>query len=541
MDPVDALSRAVLLAGAVLSVAVLLALAKPGGRWGVRLRRRFVLGVPWGTLLTVCVVLSVYLLVQGGLDHWYRPTTIPFRAWSYFYPLGMLTAGLSHVGPGHLVGNLIGTVVFGSLAEYAWSHFPTRRGTASFATWRANPFVRIAAVPVVAIAVAVTSGLFGLGPVIGFSGVVFAYAGFALVRYPVATVVLLVAGDLVRLAYRSLLDPVVSASGSVGYSTPWWADIAIQGHALGLFTGFGLAVLLFRTRDDLPTPGRIWLGAAAYAASQGLWAVYLFEGGDSYTLYRAAGLGLVFLLAALVTAAATASRRNLVARIDLSRREAAVGLLFAVLFALALAAVPYNIVTVGDVAPDASSVEVRDYTVFYAEDVEDEYVAAYDFPVYDAGSVTTSGVIVTSGQRQVWYTAVSKGRLAFAGERTVRVGGLGWRDAVVANRTGWNVVGNRTAYAVRLRHDGTETFAFASNASRAEPTVAGRNVTIRPGDDGFTVAVSRRNETLGTAPVPQANVSVRVGGLTLRRNGTRLFAERNATSVRVATREQYRG
>lgn len=541
MDPVDALSRGLLLAGAVISVGVLVALARPGGRWGVRLRRRLVLGVPWGTLLTVGVVLGVYFLVQGGLDHWYQPTTIPFRAWSYFYPLGMLTAGLSHAGPGHLVGNLVGTVVFGSLAEYAWSHFPTRRGSAPFASWRANPFVRIAAVPVAAVAVAVASGLFGLGPVIGFSGVVFAYAGFAIVRYPVATVVLLAGSNLVGLAYRSLLNPVVSASGSVGYSTPWWAGIAIQGHALGLFIGFGLAVLLFRARGDLPTPGRIWLGATAYVASQGLWAIYLFEGGDSYTLYRAAGLGLVFLVAALVTATASASRRDLVARIDLSRREAAVGLLFAVLFALALAAVPYNVVTVDGVAPDEGSVEVRDYTVFYAEDVEDEYVAAYDFPLYDAGSVTTSGVIVTSGERQVWYTSVSKERLAFAGDRPVRVGGLGWRDAVVANRTGWDVVGNRSVYAVHLRHDGGETFAFASNASRAEPTVVGRNVTIRPGDDGFTIAVSRRTETLATAPVPPANVSVRVGGLTLRRNGTRLFAERNGTSVRVATREQYRG
>jgi len=541
MDPVDALSRGVLLAGMLLSVATLVALARPGGRWGVRLRRRLVLGVPWGTLLTVGLVLAVYLFVQAGLDHWYRPTTIPFRAWSYFYPLGILTAGFSHVGPGHLIGNLLGTVVFGSLAEYAWSHFPTGRGATSFATWRENPFVRIVAVPVVAAVVAIASGLFGLGPVIGFSGVVFAYAGFALVRYPVATVVLLAAGDLVRLAYRSLRDPVVPTSGSVGYSTPWWADIAIQGHALGLFIGFGLAVLLFRARKELPTPGRIWLGAAAYAASQGLWAVYLFKGGDSYVLYRAAGLGLIFLLAALVTAAATASHRDLVARIDLSRREAAVGLLFAVLFALALAAVPYSLVTVGDVAPDDGGVEVRDYTVFYAENVEDEYVAAYDFPIYDAGSVTTSGVIVTSEERQVWYTAISRGRLAFAGERAVRVGGLGWRDAVVANRTGWNVVGNRTVYAVRLRHDGTETFAYASNASRAEPTVAGRNVTFSAGEDGFTVAVTRRNETLATAPVPPANVSVRVGGLTLRRNGTRLFAERNGTSVRIATREQYRG
>jgi len=96
-------------------------------------------------------------------------------------------------------------------------------------------------------------------------------------------------------------------------------------------------------------------------------------------------------------------------------------------------------------------------------------------------------------------------------------------------------------YTVRLRHDGTETFAFASNASRAEPTIAGRNVTFRPDEGGFTVVVSQQGETLATRPLPPGNVSISAGGLTLRRNETRLIAERNGTSVRVATRERYGG
>lgn len=541
MDPVATVSRALLVVGLVLSLATVVAIARPGGRWGLVLRRRFVLGVPWGTLLTVAVVAGFYLFVQGGFENWYRPVVLPFRAWSYFYPLGVVTAGVAHSGAGHLIGNLLGTLVFGTLAEYAWSHFPTERGSATFSSVTTNPFARLLIVPAVAFAASVTTGLFALGPVIGFSGVVFAFAGFALVRYPVAAVVLLAAGDLVGLVYRSLLTPVVAASGSVDYSVPWWASVAIQGHALGVFVGFVTAVVLFRRRGTLPSPGRVWLGAVAYAASQGLWAVYLFEGGDSYTLFRAAGVGLVFLLAALVTAAASASRRDLVARIDLSRREAAVGLLACVLLALAVVAVPYNVLTVDDAAPEGGAVEVRDYTVFYAEDVRDRYVAAYDFPVGDAGNVTTSGVIVTSPQRQVWWTQVSRGQLAFAGERRIRLGGVGWRDTVVANRTGWTVFGNRSVYAVRLRHDGASTFAYASEPSRAQPTIAGRNVTVLATRSGFRVGVSAAGERLATVPIPAGNRTVTAAGLAIRRNGSALLAEHNETSVRVATKERYRG
>lgn len=531
---------------AVAAAASLLALrrvAGPGGGWAVLVRRRLILGVPWGTLLTMLVVLAVYLFLQGGLGHWHAPVVVSFRAWSYFYPLGVLAAGLSHAGPGHLTGNLLGALVFGSLAEFAWGHFPTERGAASFGGLRTNPYVRMLAVPVVAVLAAVFTGLFGLGPVIGFSGVVFAMAGFSLVRLPVATVVALAVADVLDVVYRALLAPVITASGGPSFSTPWWAGIAIQGHALGLFLGIVAAVLVVHRRGDRPPAGRVWLAALAFAVAQGLWAVYAYQGGQ-YVLYRAGGVALAFLLATLVTAGVAASGRTLIARIDLSRREAAVGLLGCFLLALALVGVPYNLVTPAPADPPADAVEVRDYTVFYAEDVPNQLVAGFevDVPGFETSNVTASGVIVTSQRRAIWWEQVSTARLAFTGQQRVRVGGVGWRGSVVANRSGWSTAGGPVAYRVTLHRPGEPPrVAFRSEPATADPTIAGRNVTVAPaGDgDGFVVRVDRANRTLGQAPLPSGNSSVRVAGLVLERDGRSLYAVRNDTRVRVAVRERY--
>lgn len=533
----------VVVVAVVASVAALWWLARPRGRWGVAVRRRFVLGVPWGTALTVGVVLGFYLFVQGGWNHWFRPVVLPFRAWSYFYPLGVLTAGLAHAGSNHLVGNLLGTVVFGTIAEYAWGHFPTDRGTTTFASLRTNPVARVLAFPVVAVLAAVVTGAFGLGPVVGFSGVVFAFAGFGLVRYPVVTVVAIAAGNVVDLLYRALNDPVVVASPGPSFSGPWWAGIAIQGHALGLFLGVVVAAAVLWRRGESPPAGRVWLAALAFTVSKGLWAVYTFRGGSTFVLYRAGGLALTFLLAALVTAGVAASGRDLVARIDLSRREAAVGLLVCVLLALAVVAVPYNLLTVGnpDVGQADGAVEVRDYTVYYAEGVPHQLVAAYDVPGIDsATNVTASGVIVVNPERGIWWETVSKDRLAFTGRARVRVGGVGWREVVVADRTGWTTVGGPATYKVFLhRAGGDPQLAFMADPATAAPTVAGRNVTVAPRTRGFGVVVSRNDSTLGRAPMPARNASVRVGGLRLVHRGQALYAVHNDTRVQVASEETY--
>lgn len=541
MDPLASVSRILLVGTVLLSVGILLRLARPEGEWGRTLRSRLVLGVPWGTLLTILLVLAVYLFVQGGLGNWYRPVVIPFRSWSYFYPLGVLTSGLAHSGPGHLLGNLFGTVIFGALAEYAWSHFPTERGSSSFGSWRSNPFVRILAVPLVAVLLAVATGMFALGPVIGFSGVVFAFAGFALVRYPVVTLVLVVAGDLVNLGYSALRSPVFTASGSTRYVTPGWSDIAVQGHALGIFIGIVLAILLFRRRGELPSPGRIWLGTLGYAAAQGLWALYLFQGGDTYVLFRAVGVAAVFALAALVTLAAKSSTRPLLPQTDLTRRQVAVVTLVGVLALVAAIAVPYNLLVVDETATPAESVEIRDYTVFYGEDVPNQYVGAYDLPIYNASGVTTSGVIVASPDRQVWQTVIPAGRLADGDARTVRVGGVGWRDTVVAQRVQWNVVGNRSVYTVRLDHGVESTLAYTSDPSRATPTIDGRNVTVVSTRSGFRLSVTRRGTELGRTSIPVSNETTAVGGLSVENDEGTLVAVSGETRVPIARRASTRG
>jgi membrane associated rhomboid family serine protease len=534
--------QAGLLVSALVGLVVLVSLARPNGRWGRTLRRRLVLGVPWGTLLVVGFVLSVYLFLQGGWEHWYRPVVIPFRAWSYLYPLGILTAGFSHTGQSHLVGNLLATLAFGTLAEYAWGHFPTERGSATFASLRTNPFARVGAFVLASLAVGVFTSAFSLGPVIGFSGVVFAYAGFALVRYPLGTLVALLASGFVSLLYRALQSPTLVRRAQPSFSSPWWADVAIQGHAVGLFVGVLLAALLVRRRGIRPDPAHLFVAALLFAIDQGLWAVYTFLGGSRYELFRAGGLALVMLLAGLVAAAPTASTRTLLARIDLRSHEAALGLTLAVLVALSVAAVPYNTLAprAGDEAIEGNpGVEVRDYDVYYAEGVTNQLVSVIDIPGINT-SVRASGAIVVSEDRGIWWTAVSRSQLAFAGERRIRLGGVGWRESVVVNRTGWSVAGAGATYKIRLHRVGEPPeLAWTADPATAEPIVAGRNVTVYPVRDGFGLLVSRGNVTLGRAPIPAANGTVETGGLTFTNREGKLFAAANGTRVRVAQRETY--
>ncbi|MEF8791680.1 MAG: rhomboid family intramembrane serine protease [Haloarculaceae archaeon] len=533
--------RVAVLLAALVGAVVIVGLARPGGRWGRALRRRFVMGVPWGTLAVVGVVLGVYLFLQGGWESWYRPLVIPFRAWSYLYPLGMLTAGFAHTGTNHLIGNLLGTLAFGTLAEYAWGHFPTERGTATFSSLRTNPFARAGAFLLGSLAVGVFTAAFSLGPVVGFSGVVFAYAGFALVRYPLGTLVVVLAGGFVDLVYRALQSPTLVVRAQPRFSTPWWADVAIQGHAVGLFVGVVLATLLVRRRGVRPNPAHLFLAALLFAADRGLWAVYTFLGGSRFELFRAGGVALLLVLAGLVAAAPTASTRTLVGRIDLRSHEAAVGLVLAVLVALSVVAVPYNLFAPAgdDGLEDATGVEVRDYTVYYAEGVTDRLVSVVDVPGLNT-SVRTSGVIVVSEERGIWWTAYGRSEIAFAGERRVRLGGVGWRESVVVNRTGWTVVGGPATYTVSLRRAGEAPKpAWTADPSTAEPTIQGRNVTVYPIEEGFGLRVTRGNVTLGRAVVPAVNATVEAGGLTFTNREGDLFAVANGTRVRVAARETY--
>jgi len=556
--PSAALQQAALIVALALSLVVAARLSS--GRIAAIRRRRLLFGLPCGTLLVSGFVLAIYAVVQGGLlphPPWFRtPMVVPFRAYSYLYPLGVLTSGFAHSGFGHLLGNLVGTLAFGTVAEVGWSHYPTRRGTATFSSLRTTPYARVAAFVAGTLAVGVLTGVFSLGPAIGFSGVVFALAGFAVTRYPIATVIASVADGVLSLLFYALRDPSSVARAREGFLTPWWADVALQGHALGLFIGAVAGAYVVRRRSSSPDGARLWLGLVLFAIAQGMWAVNVPLGSGRWQLFRAVGTATVFLVAAVLTGAVLASARPAVARIDLQFREVAGGLAVAGLVALAAVAVPYGFFTVADPGPGISpenSVEVRDYTVAYAEDVPDRYISSVNSgPFGEATRVNASGVIVVSERRQIWWEEVSTGRVAADGGALVRVGGVAWRETVLANRSGYAVAGNRSAYVVRLRRGDERRLAFASDPSRAEPLIAGRTVTVVPGER-FSLRVTHNGSLLGSTRIPAGTRSTTAGGLRFVREDRTVYAVHpatarpldrsdrsgpaNVTRVRVATRE----
>jgi membrane associated rhomboid family serine protease len=532
------------------SVLVVFVLDRPRGRWGARLRPRFVAGIPWGTLVSAGLVLAVYLFVQGGWSHWYSPVTIPFRAWSYFSPLGVATAAFSHFGPAHLIGNLVGTLALAPIAEYAWGHYPRERGTQTFTSPLTNPYVRaFVVVPAVVGGVGLFTALFAVGPVIGFSGVVFAFAGFALVHYPITTVVALAASNGIRTLYRAFQQPTLTASAGPSYSSPWWADIAIQGHAIGLLAGILVGVWLARARgDDRPSAARVAVGVALFGVAQSLWAVYWFRGGETYVLYRAAGLALVVLLATLVAATVAASTRPLLSASagtdalgSLPRWQVGATVLVLCTAAIAGPAVPVNLTTPaeGDLSGDADPVTVRGYEVTYAEDVPNGMVSLVDVEAFgETTQVNTSGVIVRNRERGIWMTAVPTGRLAFTGTTHVRVGGVGWRESVRVQRRGWSAIGGGTTYRVRLSYRGENVTAYTAPPARADPVIAGRNVSVVSGPDRFRLNVSVGNRS-ATTPLPAVNETASAGGLDFVNVDGRIYAIDGSTRVRVARRETY--
>ena len=544
MDPVTLAWYLLLVAGVTASVAVLVSLSRPRGRWGLMTRKRLVMGVPWGTLVAVVGVAAFYLFVQDGLANPRNPLDIPFRAYSYLYPIGILTAGFAHSGLGHVTGNLLSTLVFGSLAEYAWGHFPGRRGSFSFSSPLSSPLVRIA-IWVCAIAVAaVLTSVFGLGPVIGFSGVVYAFVGFALVRFPIATAVVALSTRIVTELYNAVLVPEIQRTAVETFSRPWWAGIAIQGHALGLLLGATAGIALLHRRDVRPKPEHVWIAALAFAVDRGLWAIYVPEGSETFRLFRALGMASVFVLAALVASGATATTRELLPRIDLSRREAAFGSVLAVVLAISFVTVPLNLYAVDDPSAgleDAEPTEIRDYTVFYAENVENQFVPAVPIPGQENvtdGRVNASGVIVVSERRNIWWEEVSAGRLETNGAATIRIGGLSWREDVRVTRETWAVAGGNSTHNVRLGPAAAEErpVVFRADPARSDAVVDGRNVTIAPVGDRFEARVFYRGDRVGSTVIPADNVTTTAGGLTFVRAGRSLFVKRGETRVRIAQR-----
>jgi membrane associated rhomboid family serine protease len=551
MSAVETALRVFVILGLLLGAATARRLDRSGVGWGERLRRRYILGVPWGTVVTLGIVFGVYLIFQGG---WSRPTdplTVPFVSWSYLYPLGWLTAPFAHSGLGHLTGNVVATVLLGPIAEYAWGHYPRSRGSTSFGSLLTNPFVRAFVVfPVGVILVGLATSVFHWGPLIGFSGVVYAFAGFGLVTFPVTTVLALVARSVVSTTYQAFRDPVLTASPGPSFGGPWWAGIAVEGHLFGIVIGVVLAVLYLRwSDDDPPTATRLWIASILVGFTLTLWAIWWYGPGNSYQLFRGPGVLLVLVLATVITAAVTASTRDLLPRfgpirtitVGVTRRRAATLMLVLALTTMGAIAIPVNLTTVQSGSPPDGAVEVRDYAVFYAEGVRNENVPAVDVSFFGASTnVTTSGVIVVNRERHLWTRQVSAGSLAFFGFTSVRVGGTTWSETVDILRQGWVPRGGDPVYTVSLRPpDGEWRQTFASDGHMAEPTIAGRNVSVHVSEGNFVLNVSSDGEELARVPIPGENESVEAGGLTFERTGRQVVVIEDGTRLVIAQHEEY--
>ena len=590
------------------------------GRWRARLADRFVLGVPWGTLVTVAVVVGFYLFAQSGLEHWESPVVYPFVTWSYFYPTGILTAGIAHGSAGHIVGNMTGTLAFAPIVEYAWGHYPPASGGRERLERRrggsggllGQPAVRALVVfPAALLLAAFVTAALSFGPGLGFSGAVFAIAGFAVVNYPVTTLVALVASSAVRTVYTALTEPVVRATVESGApSPPPWASIAFQAHMLGFLLGVVAGGLLLRHRGRRPALGRVFFGTFLLGTVQALWLLVWFED-ETFILYRGAGVALVSVLSVLVAAAAGASDRPLpkplsvlsrrptrrqlgavwlvlvalgtavgvagvvmegefvgvgaglfvfvgvilavpalppllpdrLAASPVSRRRTAAAAVAVAAVVVAAPAIPAGLVVVTDgEVPGSESVEVRDYEVAYGENVTVQRT-----PLIEIGNETepnnVSGVVLTSTDREMWTPAVRESALGFSGNATVVVGGPGWRETVEANRTGWEVVGNDSVYAVDLRHDDETTRSYRSGPARADARVDGHAVEVAPTTDGFELRVLEDGSVVGSTPIPDANDTTSVDDLRLENrvvDGTeRVVVTADGTEIQVAERETY--
>ncbi len=544
--PLDLLSLVAILLGLLFSTAILIRFGKPE-RLYQRLTARFAYGVPWGTVIVLGWVLVVYYFVQGGLHHPYDPVVVAFRSWSYYYPTGMFFAPFGHSGMGHLTGNLLAAVVFAPIAEYAWGHY--RRPDASMGPpWLAGPRRRVAVFVGAVIGVGLLTSLFVPGPLIGFSGVVFAFAGFALVTFPIVTILAVVGSQILRLAYYSLLSPIVTAEAQQQFVSPFWAEIAIQAHVLGLLVGVVLGLAVHRSRETHPRATHVWFAGATYAVSESLYALYWYDGANSFVMYRGVGLGIVLIFAGLIPLATMRSERALIPEAvrkpvagvlpmpDVPRRTTVFAILLVPILAIGMAAVPFKAADLDRTGTPEGGIEVEDYTISYAENVVNRNLAAVSVPfLRDSFEVTASGVIVSSPTRDVWEEVVPARQLAFDGRATVTVGGIGWRESIAVNRTAWTVVDGGSTFTVYMRTDGgPRQRVYVDDPVSVPAILDGKRVSIQPSTTGYQIAVSRNNTTVATGPMPTSDEPVTIDDLRFNRSGQTLSVAYDRTRLQIA-------
>lgn len=504
-----------------------------------RLADRLIFGVPWGTLVIVAVVLAVYLFLQRGLWDWHQPVVSRFRAYWLLDPVGWFFAGLAHAGPDHLRGNLTSTIVFAPIVEYAWGHYGPTDGDERVDGRLAHPLWRAFVVfPGLVVGVGVLSGLVAWGPVIGFSFVVFAFIGCALVQYPLTLLVGLLATSAVRVLREAILSPITVTEATTRVVRPGWFGTAVQGHLFGLLVGVVIGIGLAAYWDRRPPLLRIWLGGLLLGFVLSLWAVWWVVGPEQFVLFRAVGVALVIYVA---TAVVWASRRGDEYRLavpDVSVRQVGLGVVIVTIAGMGIIGLGFNAIGVGhSPAPDA--LDVGGYEVFYGEGVPD---LAFAPPTLRSlgvtGNVTTSGVIVQRGQPPVWDRVVSAIALKTHGDARFRIGDLTWSQRVTAARVGWTPVENDTVYAIWLDPETGWEPVWDAPARQAGPVVANHTVTIAVADGRFELVIEHE-DTRERVALPGANESVAVGAVTIERHGEDIAVRHEGTNVTIASKETY--
>lgn len=558
-------------------------------RWYAVASDRLLYGVPWGTAVSLLGVTSFYLFVQRGLWHWSEPLFLPFVSWSYFYPTGMLTAGIAHASPSHFLSNFAAALTLGPIAEYAWSHYaPERRGSdgdegsddersgaetsgdsgsgddGSDDITRPSaigfgvsvldrPWVRAVVVfPIALFVVAYVTSVLSLGPSLGFSGAVFALAGFAVVTYPLASVVAILGARAIGRLFDAVAEPVVRGTVETGPpAPPSWAGVAFQAHFVGFLIGVLLGLALLHWTDRRPSPGRIFLATLLFGMVQGLWLIVLRGGQDVYLLYQGVGVAGLLVLTTLITAAVAgddADEPRLQQLAGFRPVRLGVTVVLVAVTVLVVLPSPFAGLTIVDSydehEPALEGVTVEDYTVTYAEN---EPIGSR-FPFEASGDQsrgTASGVIVASPDREIWTVATNERLLAHYGEATVAVGDVGWHESVTVERSGWELSSGETAYAVDVAADGDERRVFQSDPASTDVEIDHRTLYVTPSDDGFRVLLQRDGTEVASAPVPAAGDSTSVGDLTIatEENGDRsvLFVSSDDLRVPIAERELYGG
>ncbi|QZA88157.1 rhomboid family intramembrane serine protease [Salinarchaeum sp. IM2453] len=511
-----------------------------------RLKSRLIYGLPVGSMITIVTVLAVYLFLQGGIHDWDNPVVHPFRSWSYFYPTGTVASGFAHGSPSHLTSNLTTTLILAPIAEYIWGHYPDGQGGTNASRdqpWYRYPIIRACVLfPGAAFVIAVLTGAFSLGSVIGFSGVVFAFGGFAVVYYPIITVVGLLVVGVVRTILDGLVEPISFAG--VTSTLPGWTSTAVQGHGLGFLIGVLLGITLLYHRNKRPRIFELFVALLIYGLTRGLWQIYRPLGGNEFVLYRALGVSVVLIGAVLVTATVVASKRPLFEGSSVTQREAGVISLVAILAFLIGPGIVTNLVIIDyHDEPADDELAVEDYIIGYDENAENPTEFVFDAPGTDETiERTSSGVYVASDQRQLWIMDTSQNQLRSTGTADIQIGGIGWRETVTAERDGLQVLGAQSVYAVELRHDDQLVTAYESNASTANIRIDNRSISFAPDiDDRFTITVEGSDGVEETASIPSVNESVEIGGIMFRAsetNGTKFIsAERDGTVTTVAQEE----